>query len=56
MLFNEAAQYVEPDQGEASNEALLHEHESLKSTLFCALPPEKVVLFCPPPALVRNLK
>ena len=32
ILVNECAEYPEPDKNEASNEALLHEPESLKST------------------------
>jgi hypothetical protein len=57
MLVNESAEYPEPDEDEASNEALLHEPESLKSTLPRAPPPpQKAVLFCPLPGQVRHLK
>jgi len=56
MLVNGSAEYPEPDKDEASNEALLHEPESLKSTLACALPSQMAVLFCPLPGRVRHLK
>jgi len=57
MLVNESGEYPEPDEDEASNEALLHEPESLKSTLPRAPPPpQKAVLFCPLPGQVRHLK
>jgi len=56
MLVNESAEYPEPDEDEASNEVLLHEPESLKSTLLRAPPPQKAVLFCPLPGQVRHLK
>ena len=57
MLVNESAEYPKPDEDEASNEALLHEPESLKSTLPSAPPPpQKAVLFCPLPGQVRHLK
>jgi len=57
MLVNESAEYPEPDEDEALNEALLHEPESLKSTLPCAPPPpQKAVLFCPLPGQVCHLK
>ena len=55
-LFNESTENPEPDQDEASIEALQHEPESLKSTMPHALPPQKAVLFCPPPGQVRHLK
>jgi len=47
MLVNKTAEYPKPDEGEASNEMLLHELESLKCTMHGALPPQKAVLFCP---------
>jgi len=56
MLVNESAEYPKPDEDEASNEALLHEPESLKSILPCAPPPpQKAVLFCPLPGQCRHL-
>jgi hypothetical protein len=55
-VFNESAEYPKPDEDEASNEAFLHESESLKTTLRCALPPpQKVVLICPLPGEVHHL-
>jgi len=56
MLVKESAEYPEPDEDEASNEALLHEPESNKCALPPALPPQKAVLFCPLPGQVRHLK
>jgi hypothetical protein len=57
MLLNESAEYPEPDEHKASNEVLLHEPESLKSTLPRAPPPrQSAVLFCPLPGQVRHLK
>jgi len=57
MLVNESAEYPEPDKDEASNETLLYEPESLKSTLPRApSPPQKAVLFWPLPGQVRHLK
>jgi len=57
MVVNESAEYPEPDEDEASNEALLHKPESLKSTLPRAPPPpQKAVLFCPLPGQVRHWK
>ena len=56
ILVNECAEYHEPDEDEASNEALLHEPESLKSTLPGVPPPQKAVLFCPLSGQVRHLK
>jgi len=57
MLVNKSAEYPEPDEDEASNEALLHEPESLRSTLPHAPPPsQKAVLFCPLPDQVGHLK
>jgi len=56
MRVNEHAEYPEPDEDDASDEALLHEPESNKSSLPCAPPPHKEVLFCPLPDHVRNLK
>jgi len=57
MLVNESVEYPEPDKDEISNEALLHESESLTSTLPLAPPPPpKAVLFCPLPGQVRHLK
>jgi hypothetical protein len=56
MLVKEPAEYPEPDEDEASNEALLHEPESNKCALPSAPPPQKAVLFCPLPGQVRHLK
>jgi hypothetical protein len=58
MLVNQSMEYPQPDKIKQSNEALLHEPESLASTLPCAPPPPSqiVVQFCPLPGLVRTLK
>jgi len=56
MLVNEPAEYPEPDEDEASNEALLLQHEIIKSTLPRAPPPQKGVPFCPLPGQVHRLK
>jgi len=57
MLVNEPAEYPEPDDDEASNEALLHEPKSNQSALPRAPPPpQKALLFCPLPGQVRHLK
>jgi hypothetical protein len=57
MLVNKSAEYPKPDEDKASNEALLHEPKSLKSTLPRAPPPpQQAVLFCPLPSQVRHLK
>ena len=56
MLVKEPAEYPEPDEDEASNEALLHEPKCNKCALPSAPPPQKAVLFCPLPGLVRHLK
>jgi len=56
MLVKEPAEYPEPDEEEASNEALLNEPKSNEFSLPSAPPPQKVVLFCPLPGEVRRLK
>jgi hypothetical protein len=57
MLVNEFAEYPEPDEDKASYEALLHEPESLYTTLpHAPPPPQKAVLFCPLPGQVRHLR
>jgi hypothetical protein len=56
LLVNAPAEYPEPDEDEASNEALLHEPERYESALPCAPLPQKAVLFCPLPGQVRHLK
>jgi hypothetical protein len=56
MLVKEPAGYPEPDEDEASNEALLHKPRSNKWALPSAPPPQTVVLFCPLPSQVRHLK
>jgi len=56
MLVNAAAEYPEPDEDEASNEALLHEPEINSSPLPCAPHSQQAVLFCLPPGLVWHLK
>jgi hypothetical protein len=56
MLVKEPPEYPEPDEDEASNEALLNEPESNKCSLPSAPPPQKAVLFCPLPGQVRHLK
>jgi hypothetical protein len=56
MHVNAPAEYPEPDEDEASNEALRHEPERYDSALPRAPPPQKAVLFCPLPCEVRHLK
>ena len=56
MLVNGLAEYPEPVQDEASNEALLHEPEGTQSTLPCAPPYQWAVLFCALPGHVCHLK
>jgi hypothetical protein len=56
MLVKEPAEYPEPDENEASMEALLHEPESNKRALLSAPPLHKAVLFCPLPGEVLHLK
>jgi len=56
MLVKRPAEFHEPDEDEASNEALLHEAESNTSALPPAPPPQMPVLFCPLPGQVRHLK
>jgi len=56
MLFNESTENPEPDQDDASIEALQHESGSFKSTMHRSLPPQKAVVLCPPPGQVRYLK
>ena len=56
MLVNKSAEYPEPDEEEASNEALLHDPESLKCTFPPVLPPQMAVLFCPLPGQGHHLK
>jgi len=57
MLVNEQGEYPEPDEDEASNEALRHEPESNQSALPRGPPPpQKAVLFYPPPGQVHHVK
>jgi len=56
MLLNQSAEYPEPDEDEASNEAILHTPESHKCTLPHAPTPHKAVLFCDLPGQVHPLK
>jgi SNF2 family DNA or RNA helicase len=56
MLVNTAVEYPEPDEDEASNEELLHEHERYQSDLCHAPGLQKAVLFYPLPGQVRHLK
>ena len=58
MLVKESTEYPEPDEDEASNEVLLHQPDSLKSTLPPAPPPppQQVVLFCFLPRQFRHFK
>jgi len=56
MIVNKSAEYREPDEDEASHDALLHKPESDKSTLPRTPPPHKAVLFCPLPGQVCHLK
>jgi len=45
MLVNKSAEYPEPDEDDALHDALVHEPESLKSTLPPALPPQRQSYF-----------
>jgi len=56
MLVKEPAEYPEPNDDEASNEALLHQPESNQCALPRAPPSQKAVLVCPLPGQVRHLK
>jgi hypothetical protein len=56
MLVKEPAEYPEPDEDKALNEALLHEPESNKYAAPPAPPPQKAVVFCPLPGQVCHLK
>jgi len=56
MVVKEPAEYPEPDEDEASNEALLHEPEINTCALPSAPPPQNAVLFCPLLGQVRHLK
>jgi len=56
MLGKEPVEYPKPEEDKASNETLLHQPESYKSTLPRAPPPQQAVLFCPLPGQVRHLK
>jgi len=53
MLVNASVEYLEPDEDEALNEAILYEPESIKCSLPCAPHPQKAVLFSPLPGQVR---
>jgi len=56
MLVKKPAEYPEPDDDEASNEASLHAPEKNGSALPGAPPPQKPVRFCPLPGQIHNLK
>ena len=56
MLVNEPAEWPEPSQDEASNEALLHEPEWHDCASPRAPSPQQAVLFCCLPGQVRHLK
>jgi len=56
MLVNAPAEYPEPDKDKASNEVLLHKPEINQCAMPAAPPPQKAVLYCPLPGLVRHLK
>jgi len=56
MLLKESAEYPEPDEDDASNEALLHESESLKITLPRTVSSPKAVVFCSLPSQIFHLK
>jgi hypothetical protein len=53
MHVNATPEYSEPDEDEASNEALLHEHDRLKCSMPCTPPAYNALLF--PPLAVRVL-
>jgi len=55
MLVNERVEYPEPDQDDASREALLPQERN-ENAPPSAPPPQKAVLFCPLPGQVRHLK
>jgi len=56
MLVNQPAEYPEPDQDDASSEALLPEQENNENALSSASPPQKAVQYCSIPGQVRHLK
>jgi len=56
MFVNARVEYPEPEEDEASNEALLHEPERYKSALPRAPSPQTALLFCPLPGQVCHLK
>jgi hypothetical protein len=56
MLVKEPAEYPEPPEDEALNEALLYQPESNKSVFPPAPLPQKSVLFCPLSGQVCYLK
>jgi len=55
MLVNAPAEYPEPEEDDASNEALLHAPESNECSLPGARSSQTAVLFCPLCALLRHL-
>jgi len=55
MLVNERVEYPEPDQDDASREALLPQERN-ENAPPSAPPPQKAVLFCPLPGQVCHLK
>jgi len=56
MFVNAPAEYHETDEDEALNGTLLHEPERYPCVVPLAPPPQKAVLFCPPPGQVHYLK
>ena len=56
MLVQEPAVYPEPGEDDASDEALLHDPESNRSSLPRTPPSQKVVLFSLLPGQVHHLK
>jgi len=56
MLVKDPAEYSEPDEDKATNQALLHQPESNTSALPRAPPSQKAVLLCPLSAQVHHFK
>jgi len=55
MLVKQPAEYPEPDQDDASRATLFPEERN-ENAPPSAPPPQKAVLFCPPPGQVHHLK
>ena len=56
MPVKDPAEYSQPDQDDESREALLPEQDRYENALPAAPPPQNVVIFCPLPGQVHQLK